>query len=31
LYEGARHEIFNETHHEKIVGDMVSWMDGALG
>ncbi len=30
LYEGARHELFNETTREEIFSDMESWLEGAL-
>jgi len=30
-YEGARHEIFNETNRDEIVEDCMKWMDGVVG
>ncbi len=30
LYEGARHEIFNETNRKEVYADVLSWIDGAL-
>ncbi len=31
LYEGARHELFNETNREEVYRDIVSWLDGVKG
>jgi acylglycerol lipase len=28
LYEGFYHEILNETEKEKVLKDMVEWLDG---
>ena len=28
-YEGARHELFNETNREEVFGDLLAWLDGA--
>ena len=28
LYEGARHELFNETNREEIFSDIIEWLDG---
>lgn len=28
LYEGARHELFNERGREQIFADLISWLDG---
>lgn len=28
LYEGARHELFNETNREEVFSDLLSWLDG---
>ena len=30
LYPGARHEIFNETNRDEVVGDLVRWLDAHL-
>lgn len=30
VYEGARHEIFNETNKEEVIADLVGWLDGRL-
>jgi alpha-beta hydrolase superfamily lysophospholipase len=27
VYEGARHEIYNETNRTEVIGDMVAWLD----
>ncbi len=27
VYDGLAHEVFNEPEHEKVLGDVVSWMD----
>ena len=26
VYEGARHEIFNETNRDEVTADVVSWL-----
>jgi alpha-beta hydrolase superfamily lysophospholipase len=28
VYEGARHEVYNETNREEVVADLVAWIDG---
>ena len=28
VYDGARHEIFNETNREEITADVVDWLEG---
>ena len=28
LYEGARHELFNETNREEVFSDLISWIEG---
>lgn len=28
LYEGARHELFNETNREEVFADLISWLEG---
>jgi len=30
VYEGARHEIFNETNQEEVRGDLISWLQSRL-
>ena len=30
IYEGARHEIFNETNRDEVIGDLVAWLDAHL-
>jgi alpha-beta hydrolase superfamily lysophospholipase len=30
LYEGARHELFNETHRDEVLRELVAWLDGVL-
>ena len=30
LYEGAKHELFNETNKEQVIADLHSWIDAAL-
>lgn len=27
LYEGARHEVFNETNRDEVVADLIGWLD----
>lgn len=27
IYEGARHEVFNETNRDEVIADLVSWID----
>nr|WP_241982266.1 alpha/beta fold hydrolase [Cryobacterium ruanii] len=27
VYPGARHEVFNETNRDEVIGDLVSWLD----
>lgn len=27
VYEGARHEIFNETNRDEVIGDLIAWLD----
>jgi alpha-beta hydrolase superfamily lysophospholipase len=31
IYQGARHEIFNETNKEEVIADLVAWLDDRLG
>ncbi|HEX4059080.1 MAG TPA: alpha/beta hydrolase [Galbitalea sp.] len=31
IYDGARHEIFNETNKEEVTTDLVAWLDSRLG
>src|SRR5579875_16051 len=28
VYEGARHEVFNETNRDEVVADLVAWIEG---
>ena len=30
VYDGARHEIFNETNKDEVIADLVAWLDGRL-
>ena len=30
-YEGARHELFNETNCDEVFADILAWLEGALG
>lgn len=30
LYEGARHELFNETNREEVFADLITWLKGAI-
>jgi alpha-beta hydrolase superfamily lysophospholipase len=30
VYDGARHEIFNETNKEEVIADLVAWLDSRL-
>jgi alpha-beta hydrolase superfamily lysophospholipase len=27
VYEGARHEVFNETNQDEVIADLVSWLE----
>ncbi len=31
MYEGARHELFNETNREEVFGDILAWLGDAIG
>ena len=31
MYEGARHELFNETNRDEVFGDLASWISSTLG
>ena len=31
IYPGARHEIYNETNRDEIIGDLVRWLDAHTG
>ena len=31
IYEGARHEVFNETNRDEVLDDVVAFLKGALG
>jgi len=26
-YEGARHEVFNETNRDEVTADLIAWLD----
>jgi alpha-beta hydrolase superfamily lysophospholipase len=30
FYDGARHELVNETNREEVTGDVIAWIDGVL-
>jgi alpha-beta hydrolase superfamily lysophospholipase len=30
IYEGARHEVFNETNRNEVVADLLAWLDRVL-
>lgn len=30
MYEGARHELFNETNKDEVFSDLVRWLDGVI-
>ena len=27
LYEGARHEVYNETNRDQVIGDLIAWIE----
>jgi alpha-beta hydrolase superfamily lysophospholipase len=31
VYEGARHEVFNETNRDEVTADLLAWLDARLG
>lgn len=31
MYEGARHELFNETNRDEVFADILAWLEGASG
>lgn len=31
IYEGARHEVYNETNRGEVIADLVAWLDAKLG
>ena len=31
IYEGARHELFNETNRDEVFADMLSWIESTQG
>lgn len=31
VYEGGRHEMFNETNRDEVLADLVAWLDAHLG
>jgi alpha-beta hydrolase superfamily lysophospholipase len=30
VYEGARHEVFNETNKDEVIADLVSWLEARV-
>ncbi|MBN9099102.1 MULTISPECIES: alpha/beta hydrolase [unclassified Pseudonocardia] len=30
VYDGARHEVFNETNRDEVVADLITWLDAKL-
>ena len=30
IYEGGRHEMFNETNRDEVIADLVAWLDRKL-
>ena len=30
MYEGARHELFNETNRAEVYGDLLAWLEGVI-
>jgi alpha-beta hydrolase superfamily lysophospholipase len=30
VYEGARHEVFNETNQDEVIADLVAWLDARI-
>ena len=30
IYDGARHEVFNETNKDEVMADLVEWIDARL-
>ena len=30
IYDGARHEVFNETNQDEVIADLVEWLDSRL-
>lgn len=31
IYPQARHEVFNETNRDEVIGDLLAWLDHRLG
>lgn len=31
VYEGARHEVYNETNRDEVIGDLVAWLEQHVG
>jgi len=31
IYPGARHEVYNETNRDEVIGDLTRWLDGHVG
>jgi alpha-beta hydrolase superfamily lysophospholipase len=30
IYDGGRHEVFNETNKDEVLADLVEWIDARL-
>jgi alpha-beta hydrolase superfamily lysophospholipase len=30
VYEGGRHEVFNETNKDEVIADLVSWLEARV-
>ena len=30
VYDGGRHEMFNETNRDEVVADLITWLNGRL-
>jgi alpha-beta hydrolase superfamily lysophospholipase len=30
IYEGARHEIYNETNKDEVLGDLATWLEAHI-
>ena len=28
VYDGARHEVYNETNRDEVIADLVAWIEG---
>jgi alpha-beta hydrolase superfamily lysophospholipase len=31
IYEGARHEVYNETNRVEVIADLTNWLDAHVG